>query len=340
MKHSIQAALAFLLSATAAHAGTAPASMLVNPVYDLRDGRQSYLTLTNISPTQSIDVRVVWVSEAGCREYARVVRLAPGDTTVRSASLDLYGPQGAHPQGARQGWCYAYAIRQPGGVEARGTPVAFNQLVGRMLVQDALTLHDYEVAPWAFTSPMAAHAETDVDGDQLLDLDGREYERAPDSVYIPRFLGQVGGTAASSDLVLLNLTGGREFDVTASLAVFNDDGAYFDATTSFRCWTRRGLAQYSSAFTNAFLLASNDEPTESFGVRESGWFRIDGVHAQTSQDSEANPVILAALIEGTRGVLGGSPPANATEQHSVQVQPYALGEQSNGSLLGRGLIYH
>ncbi len=317
----VRAALALVVSASVAMAGGRnPGSLLVFPEYDNLGGRISLLTITNTNADLvqgSVYVEVVWLdggasAPLACAETNQTYRLTPNDT------LTLLGTV-ANPN-AQRGFAYAFAK------DVAGRAIAFDWLIGDTLLIDPVFALDYAVNPLTFSSPRPQNQPTDVDGDDSRDLDGVEYEAAPDRILVPRFLGQ--GPIATSELVLINLTGGSQFTAIVDFLVYNDNEEVFSRNHSFRCWTKVPLSTISSQFSQSFLsMSTNDDVGEIVGypAQESGWFEINGAIAFSSAAQFQDPAILAVLIE-TANTRSGAETA------------FTLGTQTNGALLPNGIL--
>jgi hypothetical protein len=317
----LRTAVALVAGATLAWAGGRnPGSLVVFPEYDNVGGRLTLLTVTNTNQDLvggSIDVEVVWLDGTPgaplvCGETNRTYRLTPNDTLTLLSSHE-------NPN-AQRGFAYAFAK------DVQGRAVAFDWLIGDTLLLDPVFAFDYAVNPIVFSSPRGQGQPTDVDGDGLRDLDGVEYEAAPDRVLIPRFLGQ--GPIASSELILIGLTGGSQFTTLVDFLVYNDNEEVFSRNWTFRCWTKVPLATISSQFSQVFLAQqTNHDPAEIVGYpqQESGWFEIDGNRAWSNATQFLDPAILAVLVESS-GPRSGAETA------------FHDGFQTNGALLPNGLL--
>jgi hypothetical protein len=246
--------------------------------------------------------------------------LTPNDTLTVATRM--------HAPDYGSGYLYCFA-KSPAG----GAAIAHDHLVGDLLAIDGADTVSFGVGPWSFRAVPADGQPTDLDGDGLRDLDGREYGCAPDVLLVPRFLGQIDAAGIplsyserAGELVLLNLSGGTSFDALVDVLLKNDNEEVFSAQTTFRCWTRRKLVDISPAFAQSFLETTNNAPGEILGAShvESGWFRLDGRIAWSTAASIADPAILAAYIERTG-------PSNAACD-----LPFLEGSQQNGDLLALG----
>jgi hypothetical protein len=316
----VRAALALVCTATVATAGGRnPGSLLVFPEYDNLDGRISLLTITNTNVDVThggVFIEVVWLDGTGtgplaCLETNQTYRLTPNDTLTLLSS--------ARNPNAQRGFAYAFAK------DIQGRAISFDWLIGDTLIIDPIFALDYAVTPQTFTSPRPQNQPTDLDADGHRDLDGVEYEAAPDRILVPRFLGQ--GALATSELVLINLTGGSQFTAIVDFLVYNDNEEVFSRNYQFRCWTKVPLGVISAQFSQNFLAQTNNNVLEIIGfpAQESGWFEINGSLAYSSAVQFQDPAILAMLIE-TAGAKSGAETA------------FTLGTQTNGALLPNGIL--
>jgi hypothetical protein len=300
------------MSLNARAAADAPSSLLVYPIFDNTRGAVSLVTVTNTNALASIWVEHVYINSANCQETNLSRLLTPNDTLTVNTKTDNPNSQ--------KGYIYVFAKSSIG-----GPAVKFDHLVGVQEVLDGAILDIFQVKPWNFKagSALAEGANTDTSpADGHRDLDGTEYEQAPDHLVVPRFLGQ-GVTPGTTDLVLINLTGGQLFDTLVDFIPYNDQEDPFSAGYEFRCWVRVPLAVINGVFTNTFL-QSTQSPTNTetvLGVYETGWYRFNGNIASSSSTSILNPALLALVLD--RGVSG----------ISSAYLPYGIGTQDNGKLL-------
>lgn len=328
------AALSFTLPASAEH--QSPASLLVFPCFDNTRATTTLFTVTNTNddltlgqnnlPNGTIDVEFVYVNGDNCLETNRTRRLTPNDTLTVVAGVD-------NPNAAR-GYLFVFAKRN-------GAAVSFNYLTGASLTFSGADSRDFELAPIGFKAVSnVAGTPTDVDSDGRRDLNGIEYVQVPDQLVIPRFLGQpepndplLGGPLdeARSQLVLINLTGAR-FTAVVDFLVYNDNEEVFSAQYTVDCWDRVWLTDINGVFSDDFLEENtNHDPNEinagsySSDPAEQGWFRMDGLVANSSAQTVSDPAILAALIESVDGDGG------------AQI-PWGIGEQANGDLLNLSIF--
>jgi hypothetical protein len=309
-----------------------PGSLLVFSNFDNTRGELSLLTVTNTnsdSVNGSINVEFVYINAQNCQEFNRTRTLTPNDEISVVTKFD-------NPNMVK-GYCYVFAKNK-----TTGHATSFNYLIGTELVFLAGTVGDhpigvgiYEYNPWTFKAIPPTGSDTDVaPANGLRDLNGQEYQAGPDKLLFPRFLGTGGPFFVQEDLVLINLTGGAQFQATVDFLIYNDNEEVFSAQYTFQCWTRVHLSDINNVFDNDFLLTTNHAANEIPGTtttnaNETGWFQINGLTASSTAAQFSDPEILGALIEGVQIInlsIGGA------------YLPYTLGTQTNGSLLSHNLF--
>jgi hypothetical protein len=296
-----------------------PGSLLLFPEFDNRMGDVSVLTVTNTDCTgaaggQNVDVEFIYIDEDGCAEYNKTETLTPCDTLTLLTNF--------HNPNHEQGYVYAFAKNQD------GDPIVWNHLIGSLLVISGFEAFDYGLNPVVFQGMGDQGTLTDIDMDGNRDLDGAEYEPAPDTILIPRFLGQdpppAKGQVAGfrSQLILIALTGGRQFDTQVCFLFWNDNEVEFSAQHTFSCWEKPYLDDINAGFRNTFLKSTDHDLDEIIGAdhRESGWICLQGCLATSGQESIMDPSIYAVLVERV-GSFG------------VADLPFECGIRLNGALL-------
>ncbi|MEY2806414.1 MAG: hypothetical protein RIR65_831, partial [Planctomycetota bacterium] len=287
----------------------APGSLLVYPHFDNRAPSRTLFTVTNIDTQRAIDVHFVFIDAETCLEANFTRRLTPRDTLSFLTS--------AMNPNMVEGWCFAYA-QDP----ATGAAAKHDFLVGRLSRVDGVAQVDYDLNAVVFRA--VAGPATDVDGDGLRDLDGVEYEEAPDEILIPRFFAQ--DEQFSSELLLLALGGGGSFTNIVDLRVYNDNEEIFSLQTQFTCWRKSRLVDLSPLFTRDYLSTrTNSDPNETRhapGV-ETGWMSLDGRVASSGSTRIVDPAIYAVLVESTPGRV-------------IADLPWERCSQANGVLLPVG----
>jgi len=306
-----------------------PGSLLVFPTFDNTRGGLTLITVTNTDADQTtgaINVEFVYINGVNCQEFNRTRTLTPNDEISVLTQFD-------NPN-QHKGYVYVFAKSK-----TTGAAVKFDHLIGTELVLEGTKVQgdlgdaDYSLNPWAFKAgaALAEGANTDLNNNGLRDLNGNEYEPAPDVLDVPHFIGEHGPLDSFSELVLINLTGGAAFTAVVDFLVYNNNKEVFSAQTSFNCWTRIELSEISSVFENDFLLTTNQASGEVPGTtplnfNETGWYRIDGNTAFSSAVQFADPAILSAHIESIHFFFGGA------------FLPFTEGTQINGSLLSHNLF--
>lgn len=306
--------LSSFASAGAPEAG----SLLLYPCFDSNRGSLTLITVTNTNAdfTQvgtllagTVDVEFVYINKHDCLEFNRTRRLTPNDTLTVRASDD-------NPN-QREGYVYVFA-KSP----LTGAAISWNWLIGISQVDSAVG-SAVDINPYVFKAIGAQGAATDANSDGLRQLDGVEYEAAPDRILVPRFFGQ--GAGDDSKLVLINLTGGGRFTAIVDFLIYNDNEEVFSAQYDFQCWKKVDLDRINGAFDNVFLQSTNHNPLESVTGVETGWFRMNGRLAFSTADSENDPAILSALFEGYIGSTGEL--------------PFTVGTQTNGELVSHSVFH-
>jgi hypothetical protein len=149
--------------------------------------------------------------------------------------------------------------------------------------------------------------------DAKLHLDGTEYTCAPKTLFFPRFFGQ--DALFYSRLILINLTGGQWFKVTANCLIYNDNEEAFSDFVQYDCFELMKLTELSLAVEKNFLMSTNHdlyEPWPFHTLAETGTIRLTGEYAWNNITgkyiNEAS--IYAVLVEGvaTLGYSGADLP--------------------------------
>ena len=232
--------------------------------------------------------------DLGCEEFDRTETLTPADTITLLTR--------AHNPEHVLGYAFAYAVDED------GHAVAFDGLIGQLLVVDGITSLQHSINAVDFRAGVAHGSSTDLDGDDILDLNGAEYEAAPGKLLFPRFFGQ--STYFDGYLILIGLSGGREFRTTADFLLTNDNEEIFSAEQTFGCWERRDLGAISAAFTQQFLASTDHAPNEIVGAPgyETGWFSMEGAVASSVSHSIPDPAIYGVYVERAASVGGADLP--------------------------------
>ncbi len=300
-----------------------PGSLLLFPEFDNREGDVTVVTVTNTDCDGSaggtnVDVEFIYIDANGCGEFNKTETLTPCDTLTLLTNY--------HNPNQERGYMYAFAKNDA------NESIVWNHLIGSLLVVSGLEAFDYGINPVVFRGIGSASGivqsdgtTTDLDGDGNRDLDAREYDAAPNSITIPRFLGQdAPGDNASirSQMILIALSGGVRFETNVCFLFWNDNEEVFSGEYNFSCWDKPFLDDMSMGFRNDFLKTTNHDPMEIVGApqRESGWICIQGCQATSTQETIVNPAIYAVLVErvGSWGVAD---------------LPFECGTRINGALV-------
>lgn len=326
-----------------------PGSLLFFPLFDNTTSVFTFVTVTNSNDTPGsggptaavVDAHFVYRNGADCASNPNVCcletnnskPLSPNDTVTVLTKLDT---------GWTKGYLYVYAE----GTGSSQTPIKFDHLMGAMTVFDIANADSYEIQPYVFKAGagITQGNTTDLDSDGLRDLNGNEYETVPDVHLVPRFFGQPDqvSTNSSSELVLIPLTGGAQFTTLVNFLIYNDNEEPFSAQTSVQCWKRMYLNDLSNAFTNSFLASTNDSSAEFVQLNgttrgpapqlETGWFKFEGLVANSTATSKDNPALLAMRIDRVY-----VPNSNVQAAAGASL-PYGKGSNNTGDLLAFGVL--
>lgn len=295
-----------------------PASLLLFPEFDSRPGVLSVFTVTHTNCEGSnIAVEFVYVDGDDCSEFNRTQVLTPCDQFTAVVS--------AHDPNQTRGYMYCFAKDR-----LTGRPIAADVLIGNMLIMNGIDQFEYSINAVGFHG-LGVDGLTDVDGDGRRDLDGVEYGQVADEFMIPRFLGQspgnhkLNGRSTHGELVMLDLSGGREFMTVLDFLIYNDNEEVFSGEYSFECWERVPLLDISGVFANQFLANWTDQnPAEVIGGNlESGWFRVDALLSQSAWLLIPEPAVQVLYVERTGAFAAAD-------------LPFELCSQAGGSLLPQG----
>ena len=314
------ATLGLGLNANATGGSNEPGSLLVFPLFDNTRGGHTVVTVTNTNGDQlngSVAVEYIYIDAYDCHEFNRTRLLTPNDTLTVLTKLD-------NPNMVK-GYLYVFAKKA-----STGKAIKFDYLIGSELLIDAGNPDDtFEVNAFVFKAgaALAEGANTDLEngvGDGIRDLNGLEYDQAPDEILIPRFFGQDSDHDGS--LVLINLSGGAQFTALIDFLVFNDNEEIFSAQYAFDCWKRVDLLDISNVFDQQFLETTGHAAGEKVLDDEYGWFRMDGNIAFSTNTSIADPAFLAIRI------------CRENLEDGAGTLPFTVGQQANGDLLPHGIL--
>lgn len=293
-------------------------SLLVYPIFDNGRGRLTFLTVTNTNDdvvNGTVNVEWIYIDAETCLEFNRTSTLTANDTLTVLTS--------AHNPNMQRGYCYVFA-KSP----TTGQAIKWDYLAGTNMQFGISTIFDVELNAISFQAgaDLETGDVTDLDGDNVRDLDGVEYQQSADELIVPRFFGN--DIRVRSDLILIGLTGAR-FTTIIDFLIYNDNEEPFSSQYQFDCWDQVRVTDITNAFRRDFLLSSNQNPFEIQGSDlEAGWYRMDGNIAFSTAAQVSDPAFLAVQLERINGALGVG----------VAALPYALGAQDNGGLLSLNLF--
>jgi hypothetical protein len=311
-----------------------PASLLLYPKYDARQGRVSLLTITNTNGNKGgdVDVEFRYIDDKmGCHPTGREHRLTPNDTLTMLASTQV--PNGSY------GYAYAYAKSETDTTaNPTGEPIVFNHLIGQVLILDGAAAADWSVSSVNFKGIGAERAPNDDDNDGIRDLNFEfssdllpEYEKAPAELRIPRFIGQQ--QIDETSVILIALSGGQAFTTTVMVDGYNDNEVASSSQYVFSCWDQPRLTTLFPFAQEAAMRGASDDPLEIIGAphRESGWFRIQGLVAESDAETIANPAIYAVLVENIANFAAADLPYEYCQRHGDLLPKSPLGDGPNPS---------
>jgi hypothetical protein len=232
--------------------------------------------------------------DLGCEEFDRTETLTAADTLTLLTR--------AHNPEHVLGYAFAYAV------DDDGAAIGFDGLIGQQLVVDGITSLQHSINAVDFRAQVAAGAPTDLDADDILDLNGAEYEAAPGELLFPRFFGQ--SSFFDGYMILIGLSGGREFQTTADILIRNDNEEVFSTEHTFGCWDRFYLQDISAAFGQQFLSTTDHDSEELYGAPnyETGWFSMKGSVASSGSHSIPDPAIYGVYVDRAVSVGGADLP--------------------------------
>jgi hypothetical protein len=301
--------------------GNEPGSLLVYPAYDNRVESLSVVSVVNTNGdlvNGNVAVEFIYINGDNCLEFNRTHLLTPKDTFTAVTKF--------HNPNATQGYVYVFA-KNP----STGAAIAWDYLIGSMFVTAGTNTLGFETLPFVFKAgavarngaPLPDRTPTDFDFDGIRDLNGVKYEKAGDVYMIPLFIGNDANV--QGELVVIGLTGIR-FTNIINFLIYNDNEEVFSSQLVFDCWDRVPLTSITNAFSNSFLVTTNDNPNETQGLNnETGWYEMDGLNSFSTAAQIVSPAFLAMQIQR----IGGSQASSLAFQR---------GRQANGDLLPTGLF--
>jgi hypothetical protein len=233
-----------------------------------------------------------------CLTFNRIEHLTPGDTLSVLAFCHNAGFQN------QEGYLVVSA-QDPNQFD---TAWSFNHLAGSQLTVNAV-MGIYVVNVFSLQSPLPQGSVTDLDQDSQLDFDGQEYNGIPDQLYIDSFVA-----VGSSQLALINLTGGPNALNTVLFQVWNDNEFLVSTTLTFCCWFDQPLHRVSPAFSVDFLQANTphnpaelDINCDGSGTIETGWARIESILVTTTGGMilDGDGALLGMVTAGPQSPIDG-----------------------------------
>ncbi len=288
------------------------ASVLIYPVFDIRPGFNTLVTVTNTNTdrrvhdngfrTGDVTVHFVYVDGESWAESDLPEDLTPGDTiTVRVTD---------HQTDNLRGWLWVEA-RDP---EFPDRPIDFDFLIGSAILTNMDFNLDWEYAPYSFRSLICengerkdehkytgesgnghCYVEDPEEPDGFLNFDGIEYDFFPDELYVDQFFGEgmpadklPGATFANTIYILSTEMVGT----VLNLLFYNNNERFTSrANQRFDCWTGRPLSGFGT-IANHDQIRGNYNPNELRGI-PYGWVLI-----------RSNDPILACFVQRiTRGAF-------------------------------------
>ncbi|MEQ8762340.1 MAG: hypothetical protein RL885_00335 [Planctomycetota bacterium] len=300
--------LSTLCSVATASSGHRPGSVLVYPDLISEDGSLTVISITNTKDDPSfnpatnlngvVDVHFIYIDADTWTEFNRFERLTPNDTFSTLASVHT-------THRVYSGFLYCIAVDP-----TTGEPVSHNWLIGdfAIAIAHAGWLYSTDAVPFKSLAPEGQPA--DLDGDGLIDLDGVEYEAAPDQLLCSSFFGMDYFSLVFGELILVSLVGSADYETQIDVTLYNDNEQQFSSTIRFRCATIHDVVT-DPVFSREFLASTNTDPrSNGLGSLETGWFRLDGNRAVDVVGNEPaieDPPFLAAwtqiLVSGSAGRL-------------------------------------
>ena len=228
----------------------------------------------------------------GCTIFDRVEFLTPADTLcVLTHCHNATSPMG------QEGYLVVTA-EDPSAFE---TPWVHNDLIGsELVVNGSGAVYSINAIPFEGLN---------VNNDRLAELDGAEYEQAPDRLYIDSYVGLAG-----SQLALINATGGPLDCNSVYFGVWNDNEFPLSATLRFNCWFDQPLTAVSPLFADSFLASLPNDPQEldincdGVGDVETGWATIQSRGVFTPGGMEignGDGVLLGSITAGPMTMING-----------------------------------
>ncbi len=269
------------------------------------------------------------LEDLGCSEFNRYADLTPNDTLTLLTS--------AHNPEHALGYAIVYAV------DDSNQAISRNTLVGVQMAIDGIERFEYSINAVDFRSPLGDGELTDVDGDDVRDLDGAEYDTLPDEILVPRFIGQTShglpgdaemslGGGFHGQLILIDLNSGDDFETTVDFLSYNDNEEVFSGEYTFTCWAKPYLLDISGVYADFFLHEFTDQnDNESVAGREAGWFKFQGHVANSTAATIADPGIYGVYVEKVGGYAAADLPFELGSRDGHVLPRSIFGDNSEGS---------
>jgi len=276
--------VALMLVSNAQASRENPASCLLFPYYDTTGYTLSIHTITNVG-TSTERVRLVFIDSESCLPYDNWITLTAGDTFT-------FGAHGLLPEQGI-GFLYAYVVQDQYSTLEKDADV----LIGQELVIGAwgTSIANFSINAVGFQA-------LNLIPDSKLHLDGTEFTAAPKTIYFPRFMGQ--DAELFSRVIMINLTGGRWFESSAQVIIYNDNEVAFSDSWIFDCYKFASLQALTPITSKSYLLSTNHttyEPWPLSNIFETDTMKITGVSATNQQGTVVipNASVYIVLVEGS-----------------------------------------
>ncbi len=300
------AALLVAFGPIAEAAGRNPGSLLIYPSYDSDPGSGTVISITNTKDDPSfnqntnlngvVDVHFIYIDGEYWTEFNRFERLTPNDTFTVLA--------GVHNPNSETGFLYCVALNP-----TTQAPMSHNWLIGDEIVADGGGNWLYGFEAIAFKAITGEGADTDLDQDGMLDLDGSEYEQVADEMMISSFIAQDTANGVTSTLILVALVPSSDYESRLDFKVYNNNEYEFSATYKLRCWAFVELGDIDAVFEDSFLSATwVDTRANGLSVGTTGWARINGDRAIDIVGNEPmidDPAFVGAFAQSLDGYAVG-----------------------------------
>lgn len=250
-----------------------PASCLLFPLFDSRDGATTVITVTNTNTSREdcgdgreagdVLLHYQYIDSIAYVEFDRFEIMSPGDTL--SVLSDFHNPEG----GSGHLFVTAEFLVEGGSTYA----TSFDAIVGSAVVVDATRDSVYRYTPYAFQAiPVpedpCGRPQTDADLDGAIDFDGIEYTRFPRELILDSFFEERG--RFENELVIVT-TVPAHYTAEVDFSILNNDGDLSTGVVSIISAWRGRLSDLSPAVGDLRGTPLPDLPSV-----ETGWLSLSG----------------------------------------------------------------